>query len=207
MGVEEGQLLVPMDGIVGVVDIENDAFGNTAKAVAEQVDQGVAHAPQRTPRRCVLQPRQGRLAHQIAAALRQPPAGQLEGRVEAQAIEVVTILVAAGNGEHPRPLSSRVRMIDTLGIAPVDETSGEAIGEPEPASISRNRHERRHPTTAARHRNGRRFPSPRRVTGQGRQRLSWFMVSWGFSVAVGSRVSTEIIRNLNSLIHAHHPYP
>jgi hypothetical protein len=121
-----------MDGIVGVVDIENDAFGNTAKAVAEQIDQGVAHAPQRAPRGCVLQPRQGRLAHQIAARLRQPPAGQLEGRVEAQPIEVVTILVAAGDGEHPRPYHLRVRLIDTLGVAPVDEASGETIGEPEP---------------------------------------------------------------------------
>ncbi len=49
MGVEQRQLLTAVDGIVGVVAIEDDACGNALEAGAEQVDQGQPHARQLAP--------------------------------------------------------------------------------------------------------------------------------------------------------------
>ncbi len=60
-------------------------------------------------------------------------AGQLERRIETQSIKVVAILIAAGNGEHPRP--------DHVGVAIqsaiASRTSGVlvAIGKPSSGMI------------------------------------------------------------------------
>jgi len=35
----------------------------------------------------------------VGTAVGQPPAGELEGRVAAQPVEIVGVLIAAGNGE------------------------------------------------------------------------------------------------------------
>ena len=40
MRVEQRQLLAPVDGIAGIVDIENDALRHPLEAGAKQVDQG-----------------------------------------------------------------------------------------------------------------------------------------------------------------------
>ena len=109
MGVEQRQLLAAVDGIVGVVDIEHDALGNALEAGAEQIDQRQPHASQFAPRRRVLEPGQGRLAHQIIARLGQAAAGQLERRIETQNVEVVAVLIAAGDGEQACP--------DHVGVA------------------------------------------------------------------------------------------
>jgi len=84
--------------------------------------------------RCRIRPitRQGRLRHQIATALRQAPAGQLEGRVEAQNVEVVAILIAAGDGEQARPDHIGVAVSCAYRVAFVDHAGGEQIGNPEP---------------------------------------------------------------------------
>ena len=103
MGVEQRQLLAAVDPVGGIVDVEHDARRHRIEAVTEQIDQGQSHACQLAPRRHVFQPRQGWLAHQIIAAFREPPAGQLEGRIETQGIKIVAVLVTAGDGEHPRP--------------------------------------------------------------------------------------------------------
>ena len=49
VGVEQRQLLAAVDGIVGIVDVEDDTVGNTFEAFAEQIDHGQPHARQRPP--------------------------------------------------------------------------------------------------------------------------------------------------------------
>ena len=95
MGIEERKLLAAVDGVAGIVDVENYALRNERDAVAEQVD----HRQARAPRWRILKARQGRRAHQIAARPGQTPAGQLEGRVEVQNVVVVAILVPASDVE------------------------------------------------------------------------------------------------------------
>ena len=68
----------------------------------------------------------GRLRAQIGPAVGQPPAGQLESRVAAQPVEVVSILIAAGNGEDARAQDVGQEMSDPVLIAPVPELPGRA---------------------------------------------------------------------------------
>ena len=132
MGVEQRQLLAAVDGIVGIVDVEDDALGNTVEAFAKQIDHGQPHARQLAPRRRVLEPRQGWLRHQIATGLGQAPTGQLERRIEAQHVEVVAILVAASDGEHARPDHVGVGVGRARRIARVGQATGKARGKTEP---------------------------------------------------------------------------
>ena len=75
IGVEEGQLLLAMGGIGGLVDIQGDGLGHPDKGVAEEIDHGEPHACQIAPGSQVLQARERGLAHQIPTALRQPATG------------------------------------------------------------------------------------------------------------------------------------
>ena len=133
MGVEQRQLLAAVDGVVGVVDIENNAFRHTGKAGTKQIDHLEPHARQRTPRRCVLKPRQGRLAHQVRARLGQTPTGQLEGRIETQSIKIITVLIAAGNSEQARPDHVGVSVRRACRVAFVVQARGQQVGKPEPS--------------------------------------------------------------------------
>ena len=102
MGVEQCQLLAAVDGIRGIV-VEHDALGHALEAVAKQIDH---RSPMRASSR-----HDGAFSSldkvgcdiRSSTALGQPTTGQLERRIEAQHVEVVAILVSAGDGEHARP--------------------------------------------------------------------------------------------------------
>jgi len=49
MSVEERKLLVAMDRVSGIVDIQDDAGGDTGKAIAKKVNHRQAHAGQFSP--------------------------------------------------------------------------------------------------------------------------------------------------------------
>ena len=85
--------------IDGVVDVQRDGLGWPLVAGAIGIDHGVGHAHHLAQGGRILPARHGRLRAQIVAAVRQPAAGQLERRVGAQDIEVIGILVAAGDGK------------------------------------------------------------------------------------------------------------
>ena len=133
MGVEESQLLAAVDGVVGIVNVENDTLRHGLEAGAEQVDHRQPHASQLAPRRRILEARQGRLAHQIIARLGQAPTGQLERRIETQNVEVVAVLIAAGDGKHPRPDHVGVGVGRARGGALVGHAGGKQVGNPEPS--------------------------------------------------------------------------
>jgi len=83
--------------------------------------------------RHVLQPAHGWLRTQLVAAFRRPPHRQLEQRVEAQAVAVVGVLVAAGDGQHPKAQHLGQAMGNQSWIAPVPETTGQKVGQAEAA--------------------------------------------------------------------------
>ena len=62
----------------------------------------------------------------------QSPAGKLEGRIVAQMIEVVRILVAAGDGENASAKDTAQRMGDQQGIARIGDDGGEFVRHSEP---------------------------------------------------------------------------
>ena len=117
--VEERQLLLAVHGIVRVVDVEHDARGRSREAPAVEIDLAEPDAGQRTPVGEVLQPRQRRLAHQIGAGLRRTADGDLQGRIGAQRIDVVAVLVAGRDHQHPRRRHLGVAVPDAGRIAVV----------------------------------------------------------------------------------------
>jgi hypothetical protein len=70
---------------------------------------------------------------EVTAAVRQPSAGQLECRIEAQPVKVVAIGIAATNRQHAGAQHIRNRVRDVRGIAMVGNKSGKRINNCTPA--------------------------------------------------------------------------
>lgn len=102
MGTEPRELLMALDDIERVVDIEHHGLARSGIARAMEIDQYPAEPDQIAQARCVLEPRQGGLARQRRAAFRHVPAGELQGGVGAQRVEIIGGLLASGDGEDPR---------------------------------------------------------------------------------------------------------
>ena len=77
----------------------------------------------------VLQSRAGRLRAQIRPAVGQPPAGKLEGRIAAQQVEVVGILVAAGDGEDAGAQNVGHRVLHARRITWIVDRRGQPVGQ------------------------------------------------------------------------------
>jgi hypothetical protein len=133
MGVEQGELLGAVNHVHRVVDVEGHRLGRPLVALAPGVDHGVGQADDGLHIRRVLPARHGGLRAEILAAVGQAPTGQLERRVATQTIEIVGVLVAAGDGQHPRPQDRGHRVGDKSRIAPVGEQSSDPIDDADPA--------------------------------------------------------------------------
>ena len=107
VGIEQRQLLVAVNDVDRVVDVEHDRLGRRGVAGAVEIDHHPAEPDEVAQSRRVLPARHGRLRAQVRPALRQPPAGELEGRIGAQPVEIVGVLVAAGDGEDAGAAGSR----------------------------------------------------------------------------------------------------
>ena len=88
--------------IDGVVDVEHDPVGHAGIAVAEGVDHPQPHAREHPPAHRILQPGESRLRGQPDIRVRALVAGDPQRRVMAQNIEVVAVLMPAGDGDHSR---------------------------------------------------------------------------------------------------------
>jgi len=130
--VPEGELLCAMGGVEGVVDVQRDRRRRSGVAVAVDVDQLVAQADRRADVGCVLPARQGRLAGETHRRLRRLAERHLEGRVVAQRIEIVGVLVTGGDGKVPREQDIGQQMSHPPGIALIGDMRGEPACDPEP---------------------------------------------------------------------------
>ena len=79
----------------------------------------------------VLKPAHGRLGAQLGAALGQPADRHLEGRIGAQSIAVIGILVAGRDQQRPEADHLGERVLSALGRARVLEAAGQALSDPE----------------------------------------------------------------------------
>ena len=127
--VEQRQLLLTVSGIIRVVDVEHDARRRTGEAPAVEIDLAEADAGERPPVGEVLQARQCRLAHQIGAGLRCATDGNLQSWIGAQHIDVVAVLVAGSDHQHPRPCHLGVAVTDASRIAVIVERAGDRLGQ------------------------------------------------------------------------------
>ena len=85
--------------VEGVIDVEGHGIGRRGVAGAIEIDHDPDQANKVSHRRRVLPARDGRLRTQIGAAVGQPAASELEPWIGAQPVEVVGVLVAAGDGK------------------------------------------------------------------------------------------------------------
>ena len=105
--------------VAGVVDVQNDRRRLALVGCYPLIDERVGQADRILQGRRVLQPRQRRLRTQVCAGLGQPPARELECGVGAQAIQIVSVLVAAGDGESAGPDHVGEPVRDPRGIAAI----------------------------------------------------------------------------------------
>ena len=119
MGIEQRELLMAVNDIHRVVDVERHRRGRGRVAGAVEIDHHAHQADQIAQARRVLPARDGRLRAQIAAGVGQSPAGQLERRIEAQPVEIVGVLIAAGDGEDAGAQDIGQEMGDPVLIAAV----------------------------------------------------------------------------------------
>ena len=117
----------------GVIDVQRDLGRRAGVAGAVGVDHGVGQAHDLAQRRRILPARHGRLRAQITAAVRQAAAGELEAGVGAQMIEVVGILVAAGDGEHAGAQDIGDAVRHEQRIARVGDQARQPVRDPQAA--------------------------------------------------------------------------
>ena len=130
--VEERELLLAVRGIVGVVDVENDALRWSREAAAVEIDLAEPYARERAPVGQVLEPRQCRLAHQIGAAVGCAADGDLQGGIAPQRVDVIAVLVSGRDHDNPRHCHLAIAVPHADRIAIVPERSCNRPGQIEP---------------------------------------------------------------------------
>ena len=140
MAIEQRELLVAMHDIDCVVDIQRDRARRAGGAGAVNVDHRVAQAHHFAQIGSIFPARDGCRRAPIGAAVGQPSAGQLEAGIAAQMIEIVGILVTAGNRQHAgtQDVGHAVRHHGL--IAPIGNQRRQTIGNPNPPLNRRQQH-------------------------------------------------------------------
>ena len=131
VGVEQRQLLVAVDDVAGIVEVERHRLGFPRVGIHPGVHQGVGEPDHVAQARGVLQPRQGRLRAQVDPGIGQASAGELEGGVGAQGIEIVGVLVAAADGEDAGADHVGEAVRDAGRIATIRDQPGQSLSDPE----------------------------------------------------------------------------
>ena len=130
--VEQGQLLVAVDDIAGVVDVERHCSRGRGMAGAIKVDRHAAQLDDLAQRRGVFPSRQRGLRAQVAASVGQASACQLESGVFAQVAQIVAVLVAAGDGEDAGAQDGAERVGNQKRVARIGNHFGQLVRQPQP---------------------------------------------------------------------------
>ena len=152
IAVEEATLLMPVQRVVGGVEIEDDLFGRAAMGLHEQVDQqafdhlrimaDLVIAGRQRPAQ--LEPVQRRLARHRRTIL--TPGFELAGedrhhRVMAELIVVDQVFIAERQSEHPLADQGLDLVLDQLWPTRVAEAGGEPIDDTD-RSVGRAKQQR-----------------------------------------------------------------
>ena len=131
VGMEQGKLLATVDPIFGVVEVEHDPPRHVFEAVAEQLNHRRHHALERDRAGQVLEPAHGRLGAELGAALGQPADRHLEGRIGAQCIAIVGILIAGRDQQGTEAAHLGEPVLDPLGRPRIFDASRQPLGDAE----------------------------------------------------------------------------
>jgi hypothetical protein len=131
VGVEQRQLLAAVHHVESVVDVQRHRRGRLRVAGAVEVHHGPHQPDHLAQGRRVLPARHGRLRAQVPSRIGQAAAGQLEAGIPAKVVEVVGVLVAAGDRQDARPQDVRQRMDDPRRVAPIGDQRRQPIADAE----------------------------------------------------------------------------
>ena len=129
MRIEQRQLLMTVHDIDRVVDIERHPLGRRPVALQPEIDQHIGKPDDGSQVWQVFGPRQCRLRAQVQSAVGQPPAGELEGWIVTQPVEIIGVLVATGDRENPRPHYIGQAVLDPGWIARIKDHRGKLVGK------------------------------------------------------------------------------
>ena len=129
MAIPERELLAAVDDIDRLVDVERHRSRRGGIAGAVEIDHDVHHPHQFAGCRRILPAAHRRLAGKTDGAAGQLARRQLEARVVAQMIEIVGILIAAGDRQHPRLQDVGQTMDDAALVAGIGNTARQAPGD------------------------------------------------------------------------------
>jgi len=129
MRVEKRKLLGAMHDVDAVVDVQRHLARRPGMAGAIDIDHGVAQGGHLVPVRRVFPARDRRLRAQIRAAVGQASAGQFESGVKAQPVEIVAVLIAAGDGQDAGPQDIGHAVLDQVRIARVRDQCGQLVDD------------------------------------------------------------------------------
>ncbi len=131
MMIVERQRLLTVTCILGVIQVENQALRRAGKAGNELLDEGLADTVDVLAARRVLKARNRRPRCERSGIVeRWTGRAKLEHRVVAQAVGVITVLVAATNLVDALRQNIVIRMVDVTLMASVRQGRSEALGQP-----------------------------------------------------------------------------
>ncbi|SDT15091.1 hypothetical protein SAMN04515621_3024 [Erythrobacter sp. HL-111] len=130
MSVPEGELLIAVHDVAGVIDIQRHRRRRSGVAGAVDVDHDPQHLCQLARARRILPAAHRRLAGQPRTRSRQLAQRKAEARIIAQSVEIIGILIAAGDREHPRAQDIFKPMNHPSRIARIGNTRRKPLAEP-----------------------------------------------------------------------------
>jgi len=130
VGIEQAQLLAPMHGVEGVVDIEPNPLGHLPEGCAVQVDHRPPHPQQGSHVGLVLQTRDGGLRTELSIRRREVER-HLEQGIAPQVRGVVAVRVAGCDHQQAKADDVGQSVGDLIGCSRIFDAGGEPIGDPQ----------------------------------------------------------------------------
>jgi hypothetical protein len=123
--VKEAPFLAAMDGIVGGIEVQDQALGHALFGGNELLNDDLVHAPSRFPVGPVFPAAQGGRAGQRHAAAQRG----LDRQVAAQCLVVVEVFITQGQSVNPLPQQAQAIVVNT-GLAPwILQDPGDRFGQ------------------------------------------------------------------------------
>jgi hypothetical protein len=133
MTIPERQLLAAMDDVDRLVDVERHRCGRSRIAGTIDVDHDAHHPHQFARRRCVLPAAHRRLAGEADSRAGQLARRQLEAGIMTQHIEVVGVLIATSDRQHPCLQDAGKTMDDPALVPGIGNAAGQTPCNAHPA--------------------------------------------------------------------------
>ena len=130
IAIEQRELLLPVDGAIGVIEIQHNHLRRRGIRLEENVDKSGGHPIELRPAGGIFQPGHGGLTGQRGLAIRDLVHGQLKRRIGAERVTIIGIGIAAGDLVHPLGQQGLLGMRGVRRMPGIDQAVGESSNDP-----------------------------------------------------------------------------